>query len=60
MTAADLIKACKAFEEEHGVHELLILLNDTILARAQAAGMNIEYEYEDDGDDEPGAYHTVQ
>ncbi|MQW38163.1 hypothetical protein [Sinorhizobium meliloti] len=58
MTAADLIKACKAFEEEHGVNELLILLNDTILARAQAAGMNIEYE--DDGDDEPGAYHTVQ
>ncbi|MGZ2477969.1 hypothetical protein [Sinorhizobium medicae] len=40
------------------MHELLILLNDTILARAQAAGMNIEYE--DDGDDEPGAYHTVQ
>ncbi|XNY05190.1 hypothetical protein ACMFL9_11965 (plasmid) [Sinorhizobium meliloti] len=58
MTAADLIKACKAFEDEHGVHELLILLNDTILARAQAAGMNIEYE--DDGDDEPVAYHTVQ
>lgn len=58
MTAAELVKVCKAFEGEHGVHELLILLNDTILARAQAAGMNIEYE--DDGDDEPGAYHTVQ
>lgn len=57
MTAADLIRACKVFEDEHGVHELLILLNDTILARAQAAGMNIEYE--DDGDDE-GPAHTVQ
>lgn len=58
MTAADLLKACKAFEDEHGVHELLILLNDTILARAQAAGMNIEYE--DDGDDEPVEGATLQ
>ncbi|MDX0180864.1 hypothetical protein GOC16_08370 [Sinorhizobium meliloti] len=44
MTAADLIAACLAFEEEHGVNELLVLLNDTLLARAQAAGMDIEYE----------------
>lgn len=58
MTAADLIKACIAFEEEYGVEEMIELLSDTILARAQAAGMNIEYE--DDGDDEPVEGATLQ
>ena len=57
MTEADIIAACIAFEEEHGVNELLILLNDTLLARAQAAGMNIQYI---DGEDEELAFHTVQ
>lgn len=56
MTAAELIKACIAFEEEYGVEEMIELLSDTILARAQAAGMNIEY----DGDDEPGEGATLQ
>lgn len=57
MTAADLIAACIAFEEEHGVNELLVLLNDTLLARAQAAGMNIQHI---DGEDEDLIFHTVQ
>lgn len=57
MTEADLIAACIAFEEEHGVNKLLILLNDTLLSRAQAAGMNIEYI---DGEDDELAFHTVQ
>lgn len=57
MTEADLIAACIAFEEEHGVNELLVLLNDTLLARAQAAGMNIEYL---DGEDDELVFHTVQ
>lgn len=57
MTEADLIAACLAFEEEHGVNELLVLLNDTLLARAQAAGMNIQYT---DGEDEDLIFHTVQ
>ncbi|WP_164820646.1 hypothetical protein [Sinorhizobium meliloti] len=57
MTEADLIAACIAFEEEHGVNELLVLLNDTLLARAQAAGMNIEYL---DAEDEELVFHTVQ
>ena len=57
MTEAELIAACIAFEEEHGVNELLILLNDTLLARAQAAGMNIQYI---DGEDEELIFHTVQ
>ncbi|MQX28993.1 hypothetical protein [Sinorhizobium meliloti] len=57
MTEADLIAACLAFEEEHGVNELLVLLNDTLLARAQAAGMNIEYI---DGEDDELVFHTVQ
>ncbi|MQU83617.1 hypothetical protein [Sinorhizobium meliloti] len=57
MNAADLIAACLAFEEERGVNELLILLNDTLLARAQAAGMSIEFL---DGEDEELVFHTVQ
>lgn len=57
MTEAELIAACIAFEEEHGVNELLVLLNDTILSRAQAAGMNIQYL---DGEDDELVFHTVQ
>lgn len=57
MTEADLIAACIAFEQEHGVNELLVLLNDTLLARAQAAGLDIEYI---DGEDEEPVLHTVQ
>lgn len=52
MTEAELIKACRKFEEEHGIADTLLLLNDIILARAQANNMDIEFE--DDGEpDEP-------
>ncbi|MDW9528086.1 hypothetical protein RWE87_04990 [Sinorhizobium meliloti] len=57
MTEADLIAACLAFEEEHGVNELLVLLNDTLLARAQAAGVNTQYL---DAEDDEMVFHTVQ
>lgn len=57
MTAAELIKACKRYEEEHGIADTLLLLNDIILARAQANDLDIEYE--DDGE-EPGEPLTIQ
>jgi len=61
MNAADLIKACQAFEDEHGIDEFLILMNDVMLARAQANGLNIEYDMddEDDGEDTADDFHTL-
>ena len=58
MTAAELIRACKQFEEEHGIADTLLLLNDIILARAQANDLDIEFE-EDDGE-EPSEPLTIQ
>ena len=47
MNAADLIAACKAFEDENGIEELLTLLTDISISRAQACGLNIQYIDED-------------
>lgn len=49
MDAAALIKACRQYEEEHGIADTLLLLNDIILARAQANDLAIEFE--DDGEE---------
>jgi len=57
MTEAELIKACRQFEDEHGIDDTLLLLNDIILARAQANDLDIEYE--DDGE-EPIEPLTIQ
>ncbi|PDT47319.1 hypothetical protein CO661_14145 [Sinorhizobium fredii] len=59
MTHADLIQACLDFEGENGIEELLTLLTDISISRAQACGLNIQYIDEDDGGDEP-VFHTVQ
>lgn len=56
MTEAELIKACRQFEDEHGIDDTLLLLNDIILARAQANNMDIEFE--DDGEEPEGL--TIQ
>jgi len=56
MTAAELIRAAKQYEEEHGIADTLLLLNDIILARAQANDLDIEYE--DDGEEPEGL--TIQ
>lgn len=39
MTAADLIRACKAYQAEHGIIALLSLLEDIIECQAQASGV---------------------
>ena len=59
MNAAELISACQSFEDESGVHELLILLNDIMLAQAQACGLNIEY-FDEDGEPLEDMAATIQ
>lgn len=59
MNAAELISACQSFEDESGIHELLILLNDIIIARAQACGLNIEY-FDEDGEPLEDMAATIQ
>jgi hypothetical protein len=59
VNAAELISACQAFEDENGIHELLILLNDIIIARAQACGLNIEY-FDEDGEPLEDMAATIQ
>ncbi|WP_042776617.1 hypothetical protein [Sinorhizobium fredii] len=49
MTHADLIAACLEFEGENGIEELLTLLTDISISRAQAAGLNIQY-FDEDGE----------
>lgn len=48
MNQADLINACQVFEDENGVGELLCLLNDIMLCRAQANNLNIQYLEDDE------------
>jgi len=58
MTAADLIRDCKAYQAEHGIIALLSILEDIIEAQAQSAGVVLLNE---DGLDEmETAYFTVQ
>lgn len=56
MNHADLIKACQEFEDENGTGELLCLLNDIMLCRAQACGVDIEV---DEDNDEPAGSATL-
>lgn len=58
MTAADLIKDCKAYEAEHGIMALLSILEDIIECQAQAAGVAILDD--DELDEMDVAYFTVQ
>lgn len=59
MTHAELIAACKSFEQEHGVGALIKLLSDTVIEAAQWNGLDVEYV--DDGEDEDGVeVYTVQ
>jgi hypothetical protein len=58
MTHAELLDHIKVFQTEHGVEDTINLLNDTILATAQAAGLEIEY-YDEDDEAEPATVHAV-
>lgn len=56
MTAADLIRDCKAYQAEHGIISLLTLLEDIIEAQAQSAGVVL---LDDDMDELEMAYFTA-
>lgn len=58
MTAADLIRDCKAYQAEHGI---IALLEDIIEVQAQASGVVLLDEEDEDGlDGAEMAYFTVQ
>lgn len=56
MTAADLIRDCKAYQAEHGILALLSLLDDIIEAQAQASGVVL---LDEDMDELEMAYFTA-
>jgi len=57
MTASDLIKDCKAYQEQHGIMALLSLLEDIIEASAQSSGVEL---LSLDDDEIEVSYFTVQ
>lgn len=61
VTQADIIRLCTDFESQNGIIALLTLLEDIIEARAQASGVVLlDEEDEDELDAAEMAYFTVQ
>lgn len=59
MNAADLIKHCNQYEEEHGLDAAIELLEDIIRCKAQSAGFDIEYVPDEDDDGADAGYMQV-
>lgn len=56
MTAADLIRDCKAYQDQHGIIALLSILEDIIECQAQSAGVVL---LDEELDELETAYFTV-